>query len=43
MRNNQLTKDLPKEQIEVDLETAKAYFAEFKIPVLETSAKVMVF
>ncbi|KAJ3315000.1 Ras GTPase [Boothiomyces sp. JEL0838] len=31
--------DLPPEMIEVDLAAAKAFFQEFKIPVLETSAK----
>jgi Ras family len=34
--------DLPAEQKEVDVETVKAFFDEFKIPVLETSAKVLI-
>ncbi|KAJ3323364.1 Ras GTPase [Boothiomyces sp. JEL0866] len=39
MKLKETRKDLPPEMIEVDLAAAKAFFQEFKIPVLETSAK----
>ena len=38
---SQSNKDLPADQIEVDLDQAREFFAELKVPVLETSAKVI--
>ena len=43
MRKAKITQDLPADQIEVDLDQAKEFFAELKVPVLETSAKVNYF
>jgi GTPase KRas protein len=40
---HRLTKDLPPDQFEINLDQVKQFFSELKIPVVETSAKVLHF